>query len=271
MTKRHKASTDNGSATGIAVESGRVHRRTESLWAHYRRTHSAKTRNLLVERYRGIVEAMAAALAGRLPRSVDVQDLTHAGVWGLMRAIENFEPERGIHFLGFMRIRVRGAMLDELRSMDYLPRLVRHRKRELDAAHARLRQALNREPSDAELAGELGVSEVVLRRRFAPAPLPGQAIPRARRASDDDDGDGGLDDLVDEQLESPLEALNRRDLLEKIRTSLQPIEWKVLELHYLRGLSGKEVARRLRLSASRICQIHCRVLSRLKSRLEASR
>ena len=266
MTKRQKASTHSGTCGGITAEGER--RRTESLWAHYRRTRSAKTRNLLVERYRGIVEAMAAAMAGRLPRCVDVQDLVHAGVWGLMHAIEGFEPERGIHFLGFMRIRVRGAMLDELRGMDYVSRLARHRQRELGAAQAKLRQALNREPSDAELAGELGVSELILRRRFAPAPLPTPNAPRPRRGRDEDDGEGGgMEDLVDEQIESPVEALNRRDLLEKIRTSLQPIEWKVLELHYLRGLSGKEVARRLRLSPSRICQIHGRVLSRLKTRL----
>ena len=202
-----------------------------------------------------------------LPRSVDVQDLAHAGMWGLMRSIENFNPERGSQFLAFMRIRVRGAMLDELRNMDFLPRLLRHRRRALDGALNRLRDTLHREPSDPELAAELGVSEENLWRQFAPAPHPSRA---GKRLSGERDGDVDIvDQLVDEQLESPLETLNRQDLLIKIEASLQPIEWKVLRMHYLEGMSGIEVARKLRLSASRICQIHGRVLSKLKTRLGA--
>ncbi len=238
-------------------------RQTESLWRHFRRTRSAKTRNQLIERYRPLVEAMASSMAARLPRSVDVQDLTHAGVWGLMRAIENFEPERGNNFTPFMRMRVRGAMLDELRSLDYVPRLVRHRRRALDAARFRLRGELDRAPTDAELADELGVTETALRTRFSLSPPGGARM-------DDADLDR-LEGLVDEGTESPGDALQRRDLLAKIKASLQPIEWQVLELHYIRGLSGKEIARRLHLSASRICQIHGRVLSRLKARLEPLR
>jgi len=222
-------------------------------------------RNRLVERYRGIVESVAFSMAARLPSSVDVQDLVHAGMWGLMQAIENYEHERGIQFLTFMRIRVRGAMLDELRNLDFLPRLVRRRKRAFDAAETRLRETLLREPSDAELAEALGVPESTLWKRFSPAPpVRGQ---RRRDLRLEGGGTDGLDDLVDEHVESPLDALDRQEMVEMIRASLQPIEWKVLELHYLDGLSGKEVARRLRLSASRICQIHGRVLSKLKARL----
>ncbi|MEM7204075.1 MAG: sigma-70 family RNA polymerase sigma factor [Planctomycetota bacterium] len=244
--------------------------KTESLWLQYRRSRAAKTRNLLIERYRGFVEGMAASMASRLPRSVDVQDLTHAGVWGLMRAIENFQSERGNQFLAFMRLHVRGAMLDELRNMDHLPRLVRHRKRERDAAEARLRQRLSREPSDEELAAELGIAPNLLNLRFAPPASTGAVSLRGDRGSAGANGPTALDDLVDEDLESPFEALSRRDLLDKIKATLQPVEWRVLELHYLRGLSGKEVARRLRLSASRVCQIHGRVLSKLKTRLTAN-
>lgn len=270
-SSRDELSGSESSGGDSSRDGAKGHKKTESLWLRYRRSRSDQTRNHLVERYRGIVEGMAFQLAGRLPRSVDVQDLSHAGMWGLMRAISSFEPERGIEFLSFMRIRVRGAMLDELRNMDYLPRLVRRRRRDFAAAESRLREELHREPSDNELAEELGVSVSILWQRFWPTPVAANNSQRARdlRAEGSSAADA-LDELVDDQVENPVEVLNRRDLLDKIEGSLQPLEWKVLRMHYLDGMSGREVARRLRLSASRICQIHGRVLSKLKARLGSS-
>jgi RNA polymerase sigma factor for flagellar operon FliA len=237
---------------------------TEVLLGRLRRRSSDEIRNELVERHRGHVEAMARALSARLPRSVDVDDLVHAGLWGLMRAIENFDPDRGGEFLPFMRPRVRGAMLDELRTMDFLPRLYRQRLRERESAALRLRERLCREPSDSEIAAELGVSEARLRQSYVAPP------DRLRADSQRDPGADGIDSLPDDDLESPIDAQNRQDLLAKIEQSLQPIEWTVLRMHYLEGMSGKEVARKLRLSAARICQIHVRVLSRLKNRLSSA-
>ncbi len=236
---------------------------TEDLLARYHRRPDSTLRNQLIERHRPEVEAMARSLAMRLPRSVDLDDLTHAGLWGLVQAIDKFRSEVGAPFRPFMRPRVRGAMLDELRNMDFLPRLYRQRARELDAAAVRLQDRLGRAPSDAELANELGITESRLRLTYTRVrELPTREI--TDRAGDQVDP---FEALADEDLESPLEALNRQDLLSKIEASLQPIEWNVLRMHYLEGLSGKEVADRLQLSAGRICQIHLRVLSRLKVRL----
>jgi RNA polymerase sigma factor for flagellar operon FliA len=234
---------------------------SEDLLGRLRRRPSVEVRNELVERHRRHVESMARALSARLPRSVDVHDLVHAGLWGLMRAIENFDPDRGGEFLPFMRPRVRGAMLDELRTMDFLPRLYRQRLRDRESAAGRLREELQREPSDSELAEELGVTESRLRRAYFVPPE------RLRTDPAQDPAAEGVDSLPDDDLESPIDTLNRQDLLLKIEQSLEPIEWTVLRMHYLEGMSGKEVARKLRLSASRICQIHVRVLSRLKNRL----
>jgi RNA polymerase sigma factor for flagellar operon FliA len=236
----------------------------ESLLARYRRRRSVALRNEIVERCCDIVEAMARTLTMRLPPSVDAQDLAHAGMWGLMQAIEKYEPSRCDQFTAFMRIRVRGAMLDELRNMDFLPRLQRRRLRDREAALGRLRMLLSREPSEAELANELGVSVAELQRAFQ------QQSPAAGRSSAPASGESlgdALELLPDDGQESPIEAINRRDLLAMIRDSLEPIEWKVLQMHYLEGMSGKEVASRLRLSAARICQIHVRVMDRLKARL----
>lgn len=242
---------------------------TEELLRRYRRRRLVALRDLLVERHRGVVESMARQLALRLPPSVDPQDLVHAGIWGLIQAIEKYEPERCDQFLAFLRIRVRGAMLDELRTLDWLPRLYRRRLRDRDEALTRLRSDLAREPAEHELAAELGVSIERLQRDYQ-SRLERQAPAAAAAAGEEDGGDqDAMDHVADEGLESPIESINRQEMLVKIRQSLEPIEWKVLQLHYLEGMSGKDVAKRLRLSAARICQIHGRVLDRLKNRLSA--
>ena len=261
--------TPDGS--GGATQDGAVEESTEDLLRRYRRRGSTALRDRVVERHRVIVEQMARGLASRLPPSVDVQDLVHAGMWGLIQAIASYQPERCDQFTAFMRIRVRGAMLDELRHMDFLPRLFRRRLRQRNEAVAKLRMSLEREPSDAELAAELGITEAALWRRyeaFAQGNGFGSGV-GAGAGGSAEDGDS-MEQLADHGVESPIESITRQELLELIRQSLGPVEWKVLQLHYLEGMTGKQVARRMRLSASRICQIHGQVLDRLKIQLGAS-
>jgi len=180
-----------------------------------------------------------------------------------------------------MKHRVRGAMLDELRNMDYLPRLYRQRLKAREEARNTLRGRLRRDPSDAELASELGISETRLRQSYSDLPamqsqsraegFANQGFSALGRDSDMNGVDPDLiENLPDHAYENPIEALNRQELLAKIESSLQPIEWTVLRMHYLEGMSGKDVAGKLNLSAARICQIHLRVLSRLKSRWDSS-
>lgn len=242
-------------------------RRGDGLLGRYRRRPTTAVRNQLVERYRGMVEGIARGLAQRLPANIDVEDLTHAGIWGLIQALGAWRPERGSTFVAFMRVRVRGAMIDELRTMNYLPRVFRQRRRLRDQALERLRDELQREPSDAEVAASLGMSENRYRQRFASAMVDhGGQTPLTELGED-----RSFDDFLVCGEDGPMESADRRDLLHKIQRSLQPIEWRVLQMHYLDGLSGKEVARRLRLSPARICQIHGRVLARLKVRLRDDR
>lgn len=290
--RRSKASTrirsakrnhDSSEATPRVLDTNKGAARSvgESLLQRYREAKQASTRRALrtrlIERYRGLVEGMARGLVGRLPRSVDAQDLVNAGLWGLLQAIDNWRPERGAHFVPFMRLRVRGAMIDELRSLDYLPRMFRRHYRQVDQAREELRRRLDRDPSDAEIADEVGISETRMRIDYAAArPLTNGQAPVSGQEDDlrEDSESAGFGDVFDrvpsaarfgDTEESPLDALTRRDLVEQIRAKLQPIEWEVLKLHYLEGKSGKDVARELRLSASRICQIHVRVLARLKA------
>ncbi len=245
-----------------------------NLLARYRRRPTVRLRNQLIERYRSMVDAIARGLAQRLPASVDVDDLSHAGVWGLIAALDGYRPEFGASFVTFLRHRVRGAMLDELRALDVLPRAYRRRARARDAAAERLRLSLHREPSDAELAAELGVSERQFRLRFAAVPQRATEsvdtlVSGALVSGETDDEEGSDRDVVDGRA-CPMGPVDRADLIASIEGSLQPIEWKVLRLQYLDGLTGKEIARRLRLSPARVCQIHGRVLARLKQRLRAA-
>ncbi|GAB4141705.1 MAG: FliA/WhiG family RNA polymerase sigma factor [Planctomycetota bacterium] len=262
-----------GSGPRPAARLGRPRRETgeegKELLRRYARRRSVAIRNRLVEMHRDIVEAIARSLALRLPPTVDLQDLIHAGMWGLMQAIDKYDATRSDQFIPFMRIRVRGAMLDELRNMDFLPRLQRRRIRAREAAMARLRAELARDPSEAELAQELGISLDQLRRSYShertvksPGRMTRGEVDREESPID------SMDRLPDDDSVSPLESISRQDLLAKIQSSLEPVEWRVLQMHYFEGMSGKEVARRLRLSASRICQIHGHVLDRLKQRLQ---
>lgn len=253
----------------VTTPDSAVEESTEDLLRRYRRRGSTALRDRVVERHRVIVEQMARGLASRLPPSVDVQDLVHAGMWGLIQAIASYVPERCDQFTAFMRIRVRGAMLDELRHMDFLPRLFRRRLRQRNEALAKLRMSLEREPSDAELAAELGITEAALWRRYEAFAQGCSFGSGAGAGGSAEDGDS-MEQLADHAVESPIESITRQELLELIRQSLGPVEWKVLQLHYLEGMTGKQVARRMRLSASRICQIHGQVLDRLKIQLGAS-
>ena len=263
----HESAVARETAVARSPNAGRARRgaeeSTEDLLRRYRLRGSSALRHRVVERHRDQVVSMAHGLATRLPRSVDAQDLVHAGMWGLMQAIASYEPDRCDRFQAFMRIRVRGAMLDELRNLDFVPRLLRRRLRERNTVRARLCMELEREPTESELAAALGISETALLRRCEPS------LWRIERGDDGDAEEDRCESLADDGVESPIEALTRRELLELIRASLDRVEWRVVQLYYLEGLNGKQVARRLRLSPSRICQLHARVLEKLKERFDA--
>ena len=255
-------------------ETGQRGLSTEKLHALYKESGKVRWRDLLVERHRRYVAVVARRMAARLPPSVDVADLEHAGVWGLLQAIDSYRQDRCDRFLPFLRVRVRGAMLDELRRMDYLPRAQRRRLRMRAAAEVQLAQELGRAPSDDELARLLDVDLTTLHGEY------GDATPRVRLTgsigSSGSAQHGGatdrvfadlLDGVADEDAEAPEDRLDRQDLVAKIKASLEPDEWRVLELQYLEGKSGREVAATMDLSASRICQIHSKVMARLKERL----
>ena len=236
----------------------------EDALRRYRRRKSPRLRDQVVAELHATVDAMARRLSSRLPPSVDLHDLVHAGVSGLIQAIENYDPALCDQFAAFAKIRIRGAMLDELRSMDSVPRPLRRRLREREAAAQQLRSELQREPSEAEVAAALGVSLADLQSRYSQK---GEQQAVGGTGDEESGAFDVMDSLADQGTELPIESASRQELVAKIQESLDPIEWKVLQMHYLEGMTGRDIARRLRLSASRICQIHGRVLDRLKQQM----
>ena len=236
----------------------------EDALRRYRHRKSPRLRDQVVAELHATVDSMARRLSSRLPPSVDLHDLVHAGVSGLIQAIESYDPQRCDQFAAFAKIRIRGAMLDELRNMDSLPRPYRRRQREREAAVLRLRAELQREPSDAELAQALGVTMEDLQRLYAKK---GEQHSAGGPVDEEAGATDAMDLLAGEGGDAPFELASQKELVAKIQESLDPIEWKVLQMHYLEGMTGRDIARRLRLSASRICQIHGRVLDRLKQQM----
>jgi RNA polymerase sigma factor for flagellar operon FliA len=219
-------------------------------------------RNELVERYRPEVEEIARRLHQRLPRRVDPQDLALAGIQGLIHAIERFDQRRGRDFSAFMAMRVRGSMLDELRACDWLPRSLRELMTRREAAILRLRGELGHEPSDQDVAVRLSMKMEEYQSTFGGPPS--DWSPGGEEGAPEP-----FESMTDPDQESPLEGLYRREILARVQSLLSPVERRLVKLHYFDGLKLGEVARKLKRSPSRICQLHGRVLARLKMKLMA--
>lgn len=235
----------------------------ESLWGEYRCAPCDDRRNRLVEAYQTLVAEIVRRFAMRLPRSVDRGDLLTAGNVGLMSAIEGFDPERGVRFESYCELRVKGALLDELRTQDWLPRPWRQRIERQKRAAERLRGELLRPPSDEEMAHELGLEHDVYQQLF------GTGLPNAPTGSNptDEDPDGPLLDVVpDTQTEAPGDNLTRQELLQLVAQRLSQQEYRIVYLKYWEELPMREIGELTGLSESRVCKIHARLIERLRDR-----
>ena len=239
-----------------------------SLWRQFVRSRGADTRNALVELYQGLVADFVRRFALRLPRSVDTGDLLTAANVGLIAAIESYDRGRGVPFESYCELRLRGALLDELRSQDWLPRSWRARLERHKRVVERLRARLSREPSEAEITSELGMDPLEYATGFLRglAAAPGAAI----QPPEDDEGGGGMEVMPDPCTEAPGERLTREDLLALVAQKLSPQEARIVYLKYWEDLSLREIGELEGLSESRVCKIHMKLLERLQERLRAS-
>ncbi|MGH3753699.1 MAG: FliA/WhiG family RNA polymerase sigma factor [Pseudonocardiaceae bacterium] len=263
-----ESSSGNADARGQEVDAG-----IAALWRAYGQARDATLRDRLVLHYAPLVKYVAGRVGTGLPAHVDVADLVQSGVFGLWDAIDRFEPERGLKFETYAMQRIRGAILDDLRAQDWVPRSVRSRAREVERALERLESQLQRSPSDAEVAAELGITVAELRELYAQLQLTSVVALDELIAA----GYGGTslaETLPDDKAEEPgafLDSVESRRLLAEAVSQLTDRDRVVVSLYYFENLTLAEIGRVLGVTESRVCQLHTRAVLRLRSKLlEAS-
>ena len=215
------------------------------------------------------VRYIARRMHDRLPRHVPLEDLVHAGVLGLIDALQKYDPSKHVQFGSYAKFRIRGAMLDSLREMDWSPRDLRRKARRLEEAHNTLRSSLGRNPSEPELAVELGIDLRGL--QLLLGEISGLELGSLRVESQRDGQDEDLCEyLPDDSEETPLFLCLRSEmkhLLARAITELPEKERQVLALYYYEELTMKEVGTILGVGESRVSQIHSMAVVRLRARL----
>ncbi len=240
----------------------------EGLWEQFKASEDAGIRERLILHYSPLVKYVAGRVGAGLPRSVDQNDLASYGLFGLIDAIDKFEPERGYKFETYAINRIKGAILDELRALDWVPRSVRSRARRIETAIAELEHRLQRPPTDDELALNLEMDVEELHDALA-------EIGRSGIAALDDFVGGDSQTSMGEMLADPAGVSpetvfqaeeTRRGLVDAINR-LPNRERLVVTLYYYEGMTLAEIGDVLGVTESRVCQIHAKTMMSLRNRL----
>lgn len=238
-------------------------------WKSFKESGSDLLRNRLLEHYLYLVKYTAERIGAKLPDEVDVDDLMSAGVFGLLDAIDAFDLERGVKFETYCAPRIRGAILDELRTMDWVPRLVRHRAHKLDDATRALEVELGRLPSDEEIARRLGLTVPAFEKLQRDASA--VALVSLSRKFADADAQRDvfeIDVLPDGEGSDPVLEAQKRDVQDLVTRGLSRAERLIIVLYYYEQMTMKEIGATLDLSESRVSQMHSAILVRLRQKLE---
>ena len=235
----------------------------DEQWTEYLAAPTREARDRLVVRYTPLVRVVAHRVLVGLPTHVDHADLTQSGIFGLIDAIERFDPRRCPRFESFAVQRIRGAILDELRAQDWVPRTVRGRVRELERAQERLERQLQRAATDREIAAEmhLPVREVQgLIRQVQVVSV--EAL---------DEISGGVADLFTDAAPDPMSVVQARETMRQLNAAVAGLSERdrtVVQLYYLENRTLAEIGRLLGVTESRVCQLHARLVERLRGRLD---
>jgi RNA polymerase sigma factor FliA len=242
------------------------------LWRDYQSNRSVEIRNQLVEIYLPLVKYNAERIWSRLPDGVELDDLISAGVFGLMDAIDAFDLERGVKFETYCVPRIRGAMLDELRTMDWVPRLVRSKASKMEEARKSLEASLGRPPRPDEMAERLSVSVEDFNKMLGDATAVSQVSLNKKWYETDSYKDvREIDILEDKKAEDPTHRLQNRDLMRLVTRGLNRNERLIIILYYYEDMTMKEIGATLDLSESRVSQMHSSIVSRLQAQLAQRR
>jgi RNA polymerase sigma factor for flagellar operon FliA len=249
---------------------------TEAHWLDLKSTGSESAREWLIMHYAPLVSAVAGRVGMRLPSMVEHADLVSCGMFGLIDAIEKYEPGRAVRFESYASSRIRGAIIDELRAMDWVPRSVRTKARAIDRAFGELEATLHRAPTDTEIADRLEVSMDELRTAYSQLSTVNLVALDEMLGGDDRPGAVSLGDtLGDDRVEDPagsIEAQETTYLLARAIEQLSERERMVVVLYYYEGMTLAQIGRALGVTESRISQMHTAAMLRLRTHLvEAER
>ncbi len=267
------AKTKNATATATkrrpTALSSPANQPIEEVWLEYKKTGTEALRNRLIENYLDIVKYTAERMHMRLPGEVDVEDLMSAGLFGLMDAIDAFDLERGVKFETYCSQRIRGAIFDELRSMDWVPRLVRSRTAKVERARKALEMELGRKATDQEITERLMVNKAEyekLQRDSRPVGV--VSLNRKWYETDSSKDVREIDVIHDRKQENPLQQIQKDDLKVLITKGLSRAERLIVILYYYEEMTMKEIGTTLDLSESRVSQMHSSILARLKAQMQ---
>jgi RNA polymerase sigma factor for flagellar operon FliA len=248
---------------------------TQALWRQFRQTDDPGIRDRLILTYAPLVKYVAGRLGSGLPAHVEEGDLISYGLLGLISAIERYDPDRDIKFETYAIMRIKGAIIDELRALDWVPRSVRSRAREIERAIAELESKLGRAPNDEEIAAKIGISEEELGESLSDISRSSiAALDELWSVSGEGDQVSLLDTIEDTDAPSPAEALDETDVRETLADAIARLperEKLVITLYYYEELTLREIGEVLGVTESRVSQLHTKAVLRLRSRLSGSR
>ena len=239
------------------------------VWLQFKKDPTQRDlRNRLVERYLPLVKYNGERIWSRLPDGVELDDLISAGVFGLMDAIKAFDLSRGVKFETYCVPRIRGAMLDELRSMDWVPRLVRSKASKLNEAVRQLEAKLGRHPTEIELAQRMELTVAELEKMITDANAVGLISLNKKWYETDSYKDvREIDILEDKKGEDPTRRIQKSDLMRLVTKGLNRNERLIIILYYYEEMTMKEIGSTLDLSESRVSQMHSAIVQRLQGQL----
>lgn len=244
------------------------------LWSSYKDKGTTRAHEALIVHYSPLVKYVASRLAVGLPQNVEQSDLVSYGMFGLIDAIDKFEPERGYKFETYAISRIKGSILDELRSIDWVPRSVRAKVRQIERAYAKLEAKHHRAPSDEELASELRWTDDQLQTALNQIANVGLAALDEILTGSGERGESITlgDTIADRSSHGPMgafEVAETRQLLAQAVNGLPEREKIVLTLYYYESLTLQEIGRVLGVTESRVCQIHTKAVLHLRSRFNS--
>ncbi len=243
----------------------------QRLWMEYKRNGDSGIREKLIIQYVPLVKYVLGRLAVTIPDILESEDILSYGTIGLITAVERFDPTVGVKFETYAIARIRGSIIDELRSLDWIPRSARQRVREITKAMSELEVELQRRPTDEEVADRVGVGVESYRNTLANTSVATFSLDRPVEVAEESDPISVGDAIPDEGSPDPSLEAELRELEDELTGAIEQLperERLLLSLYYHEDLTMKEISQVLEISESRVCQIHARAVLKLRAHLE---